>query len=164
VVVDVYAYVGDGKPDVADTTAGSKIATLTADCTDHAAFSRPIDVTHIVRQATVASGVRFVGFNVRKANNRQGPGLFTLAAGKLTVVIADQDIHQQPVARAGAGAARQAAPVAGLAPALAMQTTPAKAQPATRQAPQLATSGTGAPARKAPASAPGALTRNQTQR
>ena len=161
VVVDVYAYVADGKADVADTTVGSKIATLTADCTDQAAFSRPIDVTHIVRQTTVASGIRFVGFNVRKANNRQGPGLFALAAGKLTVVIADQDIHQQPVARAGGGAGKTT-PVAGLAPAMAVQARPAVVQPSMRQ--QVATSGTSAPARKAPASAPVMMGRNQVQR
>ena len=34
--------------------------------------------------------MRFVGFNVRKANNRQGPGLFALAPGTLTVVLADE--------------------------------------------------------------------------
>jgi len=105
VVVDVYAHVADGKADVADTTAGSKIATLTADCTDHAAFSRPIDVTRVVRQTTAASGIRYVGFNVRKANNRQGPGLFALTAGKLTVVVADPDMHRQPGVQANSAAA-----------------------------------------------------------
>ena len=104
VVVDVYAYVGDGKGQLADMTAGTKIAQLTADCTDHAAFSRPIDVSHIVRQTTVASGIRFVGFNVRKANNRQGPGLFALAAGKLTVVVADEPIDKRPMNQAAAAA------------------------------------------------------------
>jgi hypothetical protein len=98
VVIDVYAYAGDGKGGIEDATAGTKIAQLTADCTDHTAFSRPIDVTHIARQTTVASGVRFVGFNVRKGNNRQGPGLFDLTPGKLTVVIADQDLDMRPVA------------------------------------------------------------------
>lgn len=82
VVVDVYAYTGDGRGEIGDTTAGTKIAQLSADCTDRAAFSRPIDATHIVRQTTVPAGVRFVGFNVRKANNRQGPGLFALTPGK----------------------------------------------------------------------------------
>ena len=60
---------------------------------------------------------------MRKANNRQGPGLFTLAAGKLTVVIADQDIN----AHAGAPAGRAAA-VAGVAPAVVAQATPTMAQ------------------------------------
>ena len=100
VVVDVYAYTGDGTSDAADATAGTKVAQFSADCTDRAAFSRPIDVTHIVRQTTVASGIRHVGFNVRKANNRQGPGLFNLSAGKLTVVIADQDVDRRAMGRA----------------------------------------------------------------
>lgn len=112
VVVDVYAYTGDGRGEIGDTTAGTKIAQLSADCTDRAAFSRPIDVTHIVRQTTVPAGVRFVGFNVRKANNRQGPGLFALTAGKLTVVIADQDVDKRPMARAAVPAAPKPGPVA----------------------------------------------------
>jgi len=105
VVVDVYAYAGDGRGEIGDTSAGSRIAQLSADCNDHAAFSRPIDVTHIVRQSTVAAGIRFVGFNVRKANNRQGPGLFVLTPGKLTVVLGEPDAGQpnarrQPVEKA----------------------------------------------------------------
>jgi hypothetical protein len=74
VVVEVHAYAGDGRADVADTQAGSRVAQLSADCSDTAAFARPIDVTAIVRQLSVASGVRHVGFNIRKGNNRQGPG------------------------------------------------------------------------------------------
>ena len=98
-MVDVYAYAADGKSSVSDASAGSRIAQLSADCSDRNAFSRPIDVTAIVRQQSIASGIRFVGFNVRKANNRQGPGLFDLAAGKLTVVLADQAAPQRaPVA------------------------------------------------------------------
>ena len=100
VVIDVYAYGADGKSGVSDASAGSRIAQLSADCTDKNAFSRPIDVTSIVRQQAVASGVRFVGFNVRKANNRQGPGLFSLAAGKLSIVLADQAQAPFPVAGA----------------------------------------------------------------
>lgn len=114
VVIDVYAYAADGKSAVADASAGSRIAQLSADCTDKNAFSRPIDVTAIVRQQAVASGVRFVGFNIRKANNRQGPGLFSLSAGKLTVVLADQAVAQAPMARAPAAVAPGAA-VAGAA-------------------------------------------------
>jgi hypothetical protein len=118
VVVDVYAYAGDGRGDIGDMSAGTKIAQLSAGCSDHGAFSRPIDVTRIVRQSTVASGVRFVGFNVRKANNRQGPGLFALTPGKLTVVIADQDVDKRPLAHAPAPAAPLPRPVAvGPAPA-----------------------------------------------
>lgn len=107
VVIEVNAYAGDGKGDVNDTHAGSRVAQLSADCTDRNAFSRPIDVTAIVRQQSVASGVRYVGFNIRKANNRQGPGLFDLSAGKLTVVLADQAVAAPGTAAKGP----QAAPV-----------------------------------------------------
>ena len=145
VVVDVYAYAGDGKADVADTTVGSKIATLSADCTDRAAFSRPIDVTHIVRQTTVASGIRFVGFNVRKANNRQGPGLFVLTPGQLTVVIADQDVDRS-AARSGAASGPRAA--AAMVPPMPVATA-AAAKPANPPRSVAAAS-----AQKAPAAAP----------
>lgn len=117
VVVDVYAYSGDGKADVGDASAGSKIAQLSADCTDRAAFSRPIDVTRIVRQTSVASGIRHVGFNVRKANNRQGPGLFNLSAGKLTVVISDQDVDKRAMGRAAPGGVPAPAVAAAQRPA-----------------------------------------------
>lgn len=90
-VIDIYAYAGDGRGDVGDANVGSRVAQMRADCSDRSAFSQPVDVTAIVRQTTVASGIRFVGFNVRKANNRQGPGLFHLVPGKLTVVIAERD-------------------------------------------------------------------------
>jgi hypothetical protein len=124
VVIDVYAYAGDGKAAIADTSAGTRVAQLSANCSDNPAFARPIDVTAIVRQLSVAAGVRHVGFNIRKANNRQGPGLFALSAGKLTVVLADLDIAQQrPAARPGivapgaavAGAAVTPAPAAAQA-------------------------------------------------
>ncbi|MEO5883438.1 MAG: hypothetical protein ABIQ06_13555 [Caldimonas sp.] len=125
VVVEVYAYAGDGKADVADTQAGSRVAHFSASCTDNPAFARPIDVTAIVRQLSVASGVRHVGFNIRKGNNRQGPGLFSLSAGKLTVVLADQAVAAPPMAR-GTGAAPAAtmakagtAAPAGVTPAVA---------------------------------------------
>jgi len=115
VVVDVHAYAGDGRADVADTQAGSRIAQLSADCSNTAAFSRPIDVTAIVRQLSVASGVRHVGFNIRKANNRQGPGLFALSPGKLTVVLADHPVDGPPMAR-GSGATSTAATTTTAAP------------------------------------------------
>ncbi len=100
VAIDVYAYAADGRVDVGDAHAGTRIAQLSANCTDNPAFARPIDVTAIVRQLSVPTGLRHVGFNIRKANNRQGPGLFSLAAGKLTVVLADQALAQFPVAGA----------------------------------------------------------------
>ena len=90
VVIEVSAYAADGRADAADAHAGSRVAQLSAQCGDNAAFSRPIDVTAVVRQLSVASGVRHVGFNIRTANNRQGPGLFELSPGKLTIVIADE--------------------------------------------------------------------------
>jgi hypothetical protein len=116
VVIEVSAYAGDGKGDVGDTRAGSRVAQLSADCTDRNAFARPIDVTAIVRQQSVASGVRHVGFNIRKANNRQGPGLFELAPGKLTVVLADQAVVP-PAAAVGKGpqTAKAALPATGAA-------------------------------------------------
>lgn len=94
VVIDVYAYAADGKADVSDTSAGTRIAQLSAYCTDNPAFARPIDVTAIVRQHSVPAGVRYVGFNIRKANNRQGPGVFGLTIGKLTLVLADAALAQ----------------------------------------------------------------------
>ena len=96
VVVDVFAYPGDGRSDVTDSTAGTRIATLSADCKDNPAFNKPIDVTHLVRQLSVPSGVRHVGFNVRKGNNRRGPGLFAVYPGKLNIVVADQDVAVAP--------------------------------------------------------------------
>jgi hypothetical protein len=134
VVVDVYAYAADGKSAVSDASAGSRVAQLSADCTDRNAFSRPIDVTSIVRQQSVASGIRFVGFNVRKANNRQGPGLFDLAAGKLTVVLADQPIAgamQGAVAPAPARAAQPVVPGG----AVAGQALPGRTMPAVAPVP-----------------------------
>jgi len=96
VVIDVYAYAGDGRADVADSTAGARVAQLRADCATNPAFTQPIDVTSIVRQLAVPAGVRHVGLNIRKANNRQGPGLFALSPGMLTVVVADQEVAQRP--------------------------------------------------------------------
>ncbi|MEO8185746.1 MAG: hypothetical protein ABI580_00080 [Burkholderiaceae bacterium] len=96
VVVDVFAYAGDGRSDVTDSTAGTRIATLSANCKDNPAFNKPIDVTHIVRQLSVPSGVRHVGFNVRKGNNRRGPSFFGLYPGKLNIVVADEDVAVAP--------------------------------------------------------------------
>ncbi len=127
VVIEVNAYAGDGKGDVNDTRAGSRVAQLSADCTDRNAFSRPIDVTAIVRQQSVASGVRYVGFNIRKANNRQGPGLFELVAGKLTVVLADQAVAAPGAAAKGP----QAAPVP--APGTRVAVAPAPAPKLTKK-------------------------------
>jgi hypothetical protein len=95
VVIDVHAYAGDGRADVADSTAGARVAQMRADCATNPAFTQPIDVTSIVRQLAVPAGVRHVGFNIRKANNRQGPGLFALNPGTLTVVVADQEVSQR---------------------------------------------------------------------
>ena len=104
VVIEVSAYGADGRADVADAHAGSRVAQLSAQCGDNAAFARPIDVTAIVRQLSVPAGVRYVGFNIRKANNRQGPGLFELSPGKLTVVLADEAMAQGARSRPSAPA------------------------------------------------------------
>ena len=131
VVIDVHAYAADGKAQVADANAGTRVAQLSANCSVNPAFSRPIDVTAIVRQLSVPAGVRHVGFNIRKANNRQGPGLFGLSAGKLTVVLADQALAQPPQARhlpaavpgvAVAGAIPTAAPAQRATMRLSQQT------------------------------------------
>ncbi len=111
VVIDVYAYPADGKGEVTDATSGTRVAQMSAECRDNPAFARPIDVTHIVRQMSVAAGIRHVGFNVRKANNRQGPGMFNLVPGTLTVVVADQEVAHwslptAPAATTNPGVAR----------------------------------------------------------
>lgn len=119
VVIDVYAYAGNGRAEVGDSQAGSRVAQLSADCTSRPAFAQPIDVTAIVRQLSVASGVRHVGFNIRKGNNRQGPGLFSLSAGKLTVVLADQAVVSPAAAKVPRAApAPGARPVAAAEPKL----------------------------------------------
>jgi hypothetical protein len=123
VVVDVSAYAADGRADVADAHAGSRVAQLSAQCGDNAAFARPIDVTAIVRQLSVPAGVRHVGFNIRKANNRQGPGLFDLSAGKLTVVLADEAMAQG--GRPRSSAAMTGAVGGSLAARAAMPSAPA---------------------------------------
>ena len=125
VVVEVFAYAGDGRADVGDARSGSRVAQMSADCSDKAAFARPIDVTPIVRQLSVASGVRHVGFNIRKGNNRQGPGLFALYPGKLTVVLADHAVAAPPVAGAAPAAVTSTAAVAPN-----RKQTPATAKPA----------------------------------
>ena len=151
VVIDVHAYSGDGKGEVGDATNGSKIAQMSADCNDHAAFSRPIDVTHIVRQTMVASGVRHVGFNVRKSNNRQGPGLFALTPGQLTVVIADHDVDRSAMSRSGAALPKTTGGVA--APASPAAT--GLARPASPPDPLPRRAAAAAPPKKDPATANG---------
>ena len=49
-VIDVHAYAGDGRADVADSTAGARVAQMRADCVTNPAFTHPIDVTLIVRR------------------------------------------------------------------------------------------------------------------
>lgn len=96
VVVDVYAYPADGRSEPVDANAGVRVAQLRADCAAKSVFGQRIDVSAMVRQLSVPAGVRHIGFNVRKANNRQGPSHIKLAPGKLTVVLADQDLAQLP--------------------------------------------------------------------
>ena len=113
VVVDVFAYPGDGRSDVTDSTAGMRVATLSADCRDNPAFNKPIDVTHLVRRLSVPSGVRHVGFNVRKGNNRRGPSLIAVYPGKLNIVVADQDVAVAPGPVVLGGGTSDAPPASG---------------------------------------------------
>jgi hypothetical protein len=115
VVIEVAAYAGNGRAEVQDVQSGSRIAQLSADCSSNPAFARPIDVTALVRQMSVTSGVRHIGFNMRKANNRQGPGLFSLYAGKLTIVLADQAVAEPASAKAPATAGAATAAAGGAA-------------------------------------------------
>lgn len=128
IVVDVSTYAANGKAEVADAHAGSRVAQLQASCSDGTAFGRPIDVTAAVRQLSIPAGVRFVGINIRQAGNRQGPGLFELSAGKLTIVLADEPIAQGARSRpSGAmpSTVAQAAPTARPSPPLAKPIAPA---------------------------------------
>lgn len=115
VVFDVYAYPADGRADPADATAGARVGTLSANCKDNPAFNRPIDVTHIVRQLSVPSGVRFVGLSVRKGNNRRFASYMFINPGKLTIVVAEQDVAAAPNPASVGGTAGGA--TAGGAPA-----------------------------------------------
>src|SRR4051812_31116377 len=115
VVIDVYAYPADGRADVSDATAGVRVAQMRADCATNPAFNQPIDVTAIVRQLSVPAGIRHVGLSMRKANNRQGPGLFSLVPGKLTVVVADKDLAHLPPPAMLPSTSGQAAPAVGTA-------------------------------------------------
>jgi len=114
VVIDVYAYPANGKGEAADASAGVRVAQMRADCAANPAFNQPIDVTAIVRQLSVPAGIRHVGFNMRKANNRQSPGLFGLSPGKLTVVVADEELAQRPPPAV-------APPIPGAGPAMAVR-------------------------------------------
>ena len=138
VVVEVHAFAGDGRADVADTQAGSPVAQFSAGCSDNPAFARPIDVTAIVRQLSVASGIRHVGFNIRKGNNRPGPGLFALSAGKLTVVLADHAVAASPMAQAPAPTRAVATTAAAPAAPAALTPTAASTQSSTKQASKVA--------------------------
>src|SRR5262245_36503411 len=41
VVIDVYAYAGDGQAEVTDSTAGTRVAQMRADCGTNPAFAQP---------------------------------------------------------------------------------------------------------------------------
>ena len=106
-----------GRPDAADAISGQRLAQLTANCTDNPAFTQMIDVSNLVRQLTVPSGLRFAGFNVRKMNHRAGPSYFGFSAAKLTIVVADQDVAAVPnpanIGGTAGGATTGGAPAAG---------------------------------------------------
>src|SRR5512145_38045 len=107
VVFEVFGYPGNGQADPSDATAGVRLAQITANCADNPAFAQPIDATALVRQLSVASGLRFVGFNVRKTNHRALASYFGFSAAKLTIVVASEDVPytRTPVATGGAPAA-----------------------------------------------------------
>lgn len=120
VVFEVFGYAGNGRADPADAISGVRLAQLTANCSDNPAFAQPFDVTNLIRQLSVPSGLRFVGFNVRKMNHRALPSYFGFSAAKLTIVVASEDLAIGPVgpigAQAGAGSAApgtQGAPAGG---------------------------------------------------
>jgi hypothetical protein len=117
VVFEVFGFAGNGRPDPADATSGQRLAQLTANCTDNPAFTQMIDVSYLVRQLTVPSGLRFAGFNVRKMNHRAGPSYFGFSAAKLTIVVADQDVAAVPnpanIGGTAGGATAGGAPASG---------------------------------------------------
>lgn len=103
VVFEVYGFPGNGRPDPADATMGTRLGQLTANCSDNPAFTQRIDATQLVRSLTVPSGLRFVGFNVRKMNHRAGPSFFGFSAAKLTVVVASEDVPMSATAPVATG-------------------------------------------------------------
>ena len=120
VVFEVFGFAGNGQPDPADAISGQRLAQLTSNCTDNPAFTQVIDVSNLVRQLSVPSGLRFAGFNVRKMNHRAGPSLFGFSAAKLTIVVADQDVAAVPNP-ANMGTTAGAPTAAGGAPATGSQ-------------------------------------------
>ncbi len=149
VVFEVFGYAGNGRPDPGDALSGGRLAQITANCPDNPAFTQVIDVSNLVRQLSVPSGLRFVGFNVRKMNHRAGPSYFGFSAAKLTIVVASEDLAIAPSAPMVGGAAGApggtAAPggntqldankvIAGLAGAAATILRGAGQQPAREQA------------------------------
>ncbi len=105
VVFEVFGYAGNGRPDPADALSGVRLAQITANCPDNPAFTQVIDVSNLVRQLSVPSGLRFAGFNVRKMNHRAGPSYFGFSAAKLTITVASEDLAIAPSATFGGGAA-----------------------------------------------------------
>jgi len=114
IVFEVFGYAGNGRPDPADATSGMRLGQITANCADNPAFAQPIDASNLVRQLSVASGLRFAGFNVRKLNHRAGPSYFGFSAAKLTIVVASEDLAIAPSAPIGGTVAGGApAPASG---------------------------------------------------
>jgi len=105
VVFEVFGYAGNGRPDPADALSGVRLAQITANCPDNPAFTQVIDVSNLVRQLSVPSGLRFAGFNVRKMNHRAGPSYFGFSAAKLTITVASEDLAIAPSATFGGEAA-----------------------------------------------------------
>jgi hypothetical protein len=114
VVFEVFGYAGNGRPDPADALSGVRLAQIRANCPDNPAFTQVIDVSNLVRQLSVPSGLRFAGFNVRKMNHRAGPSYFGFSAAKLTITVASEDLAIAPSATMTGGTV--GAPVGAPAP------------------------------------------------
>jgi hypothetical protein len=102
IVFEVFGYAGNGRAEPTDAISGVRLAQLTANCGDNPAFAQPFDVTNLIRQLSVPSGLRFVGFNVRKMNHRALPSYFGFSAAKLTIVVASEDLAIGPIGPIGA--------------------------------------------------------------
>lgn len=109
VVFEVYGFAGNGRAEPSDATTGVRLASISADCKDNPAFTQPVDVTLLVRQLSVASGLSHVGFSVRKVNHRALASLFSFSAAKLVIVVSDEDLPVGAVIGAAAGSTAPAA-------------------------------------------------------
>jgi hypothetical protein len=132
VLIDLYAYISDGKLDLSDVGRGQRIHRSEGTCVD-SSFSEPLDVSAAVRTA-IATGGKFIGFSLRAGNTRRAYGLVAFNGNnpairdanrvRLLVTVADDDVaavESASPALTAAGSAAQAGPpgvVSGIAGAL----------------------------------------------